>query len=56
MPLAPAHAPVVSVVPAWGFRADTGTGRWLAWLTRWTEYLAAAVLAVDVLVVFMSVI
>ena len=31
-------------------------GRWLAALMRWTEYLAGAVLAVDVLVVFTSVV
>ena len=49
-------APHGAGLPAWGFRADTGAGRWLAGLTRWTEYLSAAVLAVDVLVVFMSVI
>ncbi len=49
-------APHGAGLPAWGFRADTGAGRWLAELTRWTEYLSAAVLAVDVLVVFMSVI
>ena len=53
---APHPSGPLPVSPAWGFRSDTGTGRWLAWLTRWTEYLSAAVLAVDVLVVFMSVI
>ncbi|MBI2771290.1 MAG: TRAP transporter large permease subunit [Burkholderiales bacterium] len=45
-----------AVLPAWGFRHDTQPGRWLAWLTRWTEYLSAAVLAADVAMVFISVI
>ena len=45
-----------AVAPAWGFSLDTDAGRWLAWLTRATEALAGLVLAVDVLVVFVSVI
>lgn len=46
-----------NVAPApWGFRADTQPGRWLATLTRAIEVLSGAVLAVDVLVVFVSVI
>ena len=47
------HAPAL---PAWGFRQDTESGRWLAFVTRWIEYIAGAVLAVDVLVVFTSVV
>ena len=39
-----------------GFRLDHAAGRWLAALTRWIEYLSAAVLAADVMVVFVSVI
>ncbi|HEY4956420.1 MAG TPA: TRAP transporter small permease, partial [Caldimonas sp.] len=35
---------------------DNATGRWLVALTRWIEYLSAAVLASDVIVVFTSVI
>lgn len=46
------HAPAA----AWGFAHDTKPGRWLARLTRWTEWLSGAVLAADVLVVFLSVI
>ncbi|MBC7379517.1 MAG: TRAP transporter small permease subunit, partial [Burkholderiaceae bacterium] len=49
MTLAPA-------LPAWGFSQRTGTGRLLASLTRWIEYLAGAVLALDVAVVFTSVV
>lgn len=45
-----------ATLPAWGFRADTQPGRWLAALTRAIEVLSGAVLAVDVLVVFVSVI
>ncbi|MDB5857066.1 MAG: putative gluconate family transporter, DctM subunit, partial [Ramlibacter sp.] len=43
-------------VPSWGFAHESPPGRWLAWLTRWTEYLSGAVLAADVLTVFVSVI
>jgi tripartite ATP-independent transporter DctM subunit len=42
--------------PAWGFAHESQHGRWLARLTRWTEYLSGAVLAIDVMVVFVSVI
>lgn len=45
-----------TVSPAWGFRHDTQPGRWLAVLTRWTEYLSGAVLAADVAMVFLSVV
>ncbi len=45
-----------ATLPAWGFRADTEPGRWLAKLTRTIEVLSGVVLAVDVLVVFASVI
>jgi tripartite ATP-independent transporter DctM subunit len=41
---------------AWGFRHDSQSGRWLAALTRWTELLSGAVLAVDVAMVFLSVV
>ncbi len=44
-----------AALPVWGFRQDHEAGRWLAALTRWIEYLSAAVLAADVVVVFMSV-
>jgi len=47
----------VSAQPAaWGFRADTQPGRWLATLTRAIEVLSGLVLAVDVGVVFVSVV
>lgn len=46
------HAPAA----AWGFAHDTQPGRWLAHLTRWTEWLSGVVLAADVAVVFLSVI
>ena len=39
-----------------GFSVSHSPGRWLAWLMRITEYVAGVVLAVDVLVVFVSVI
>jgi tripartite ATP-independent transporter DctM subunit len=39
-----------------GFSVGHSPGRWLAWLMRMTEYVAGVVLAVDVLVVFVSVI
>jgi tripartite ATP-independent transporter DctM subunit len=47
---------VQAALPVWGFRQDHEAGRWLAGLTRWIECLSAAVLAADVVVVFMSVI
>ena len=45
-----------AALPAWGFRRDSSAGPWLAGLTRWIEYLSAAVLAADVVVVFLSVV
>jgi tripartite ATP-independent transporter DctM subunit len=42
--------------PALGFSVSHSSGRWLAWLMRMTEYVAGVVLAVDVLVVFISVV
>jgi len=45
-----------ATLPAWGFRTDTEPGRWLAKLTRTIEVLSGVVLAVDVLVVFASVV
>ncbi|HAL40592.1 MAG TPA: C4-dicarboxylate ABC transporter permease [Polaromonas sp.] len=42
--------------PALGFSVSHSSGRWLAWLMRITEYVAGVVLAVDVLVVFVSVV
>lgn len=47
-PIALSHAP--------GFSVSHASGRWLAWLMRMTEYLAGVVLAVDVVVVFISVV
>lgn len=47
------HLPGLS---ATGFSVASASGRWLAALMRWTEYLAGAVLALDVLVVFTSVV
>lgn len=53
----PAHPPAHgSAAPAWGFRQDSASGRWLAFVTRWLEYLAGGVLAIDVVVVFLSVV
>ncbi len=43
-------------LPGWGFRQDTRSGHWLATATRWIENLSGLVLAVDVLVVFVSVV
>lgn len=48
--------PLPPLEQATGFDASHVTGRWLAWLMRMTEYVAGAVLAVDVVVVFVSVI
>ena len=48
------HAPATPPTPA--FDLTHRAGRWLAWLMRTTEYVAGAVLAIDVLVVFVSVI
>jgi tripartite ATP-independent transporter DctM subunit len=45
-----------AALPVWGFRQDHETGPWLAGLTRSIEYLSAAVLAADVVVVFLSVV
>ncbi|HEU5293249.1 MAG TPA: TRAP transporter small permease, partial [Burkholderiaceae bacterium] len=42
--------------PAWGFRHESDAGRMLARLTVAIEWLSGAVLAVDVLLVFLSVI
>lgn len=42
--------------PALGFDASHAAGRWLAWLMRMTEYVAGVVLAIDVVVVFVSVV
>ena len=41
---------------SWGFRHETESGRWLVRLARWTEIASGVVLAVDVLVVFVSVV
>jgi tripartite ATP-independent transporter DctM subunit len=49
-------APSASLAPAWGFACDTQSGRWLARLTHAMEWLAGAVLAADVIVVFLSVV
>lgn len=48
--------PLLPLEQTTGFDASHATGRWLAWLMRMTEYVAGAVLAVDVVVVFVSVI
>ena len=53
-PEAVAHSPAQA--PAPGFSVSHPTGRWLAWLMRITEYVAGVVLAIDVLVVFVSVV
>ena len=53
----PASAIHVPPLPAaLGFDISHRAGRWLAWLMRITEYVAGAVLAVDVMVVFVSVV
>ncbi|HVR49620.1 MAG TPA: TRAP transporter large permease subunit, partial [Pseudorhodoferax sp.] len=45
-----------AAAPALGFRSDTAAGNGLARLTRATEALSGIVLAVDVVVVFLSVV
>ncbi|MGJ7524108.1 TRAP transporter large permease [Variovorax sp. GB1P17] len=54
-PGAPSMQPL-ALSPALGFDVSHASGRWLAWLMRVTEYLAGVVLAIDVVVVFISVI
>ena len=51
-----AALPHAAALPAWGFSQANLAGRGLARVTRWIEILAGLVLAVDVLVVFLSVI
>jgi tripartite ATP-independent transporter DctM subunit len=48
--------PLAPLQGATGFDASHAAGRWLAWLMRMTEYVAGAVLALDVVVVFISVV
>ena len=48
------HNPAQASPP--GFSVNHCPGRWLAWLMHMTEYVAGAVLAIDVLVVFVSVV
>ncbi|WP_082524449.1 TRAP transporter large permease subunit [Pseudorhodoferax sp. Leaf274] len=45
-----------AAAPTLGFRSDTTAGNWLGRLTRATEALSGIVLAVDVVVVFLSVV
>ena len=54
LPEALSHNPTQASAP--GFSVNHASGRWLAWLMRLTEYVAGVVLAVDVLVVFVSVV
>lgn len=54
LPEALSHNPTQASAP--GFSVNHASGRWLAWLMRMTEYVAGVVLAVDVLVVFVSVV
>jgi tripartite ATP-independent transporter DctM subunit len=54
LPEALSHNPTQASAP--GFSVNHSSGRWLAWLMRMTEYVAGVVLAVDVLVVFVSVV
>jgi hypothetical protein len=54
LPEALSHNPAQASAP--GFSVGHSPGRWLAWLMRMTEYVAGVVLAVDVLVVFVSVV
>jgi tripartite ATP-independent transporter DctM subunit len=51
-----ASLPEAAVLPAWGFSQAHHAGRGLARATRWIEILSGLVLAVDVVVVFLSVI
>jgi len=53
-PPPPAHGH--GAAPALGFATDNAAGRFLAKLMRYTEYVAGVVLAVDVVVVFLSVV
>lgn len=46
----------VGAAPTLGFRSDTTAGNWLVRLTRATEALSGIVLAIDVVVVFLSVV
>jgi len=47
---------VAAGAPPLGFRSDTTAGTWLSHLTHTTEVLSGIVLAVDVVVVFLSVV
>jgi tripartite ATP-independent transporter DctM subunit len=47
---------VAATAPPLGFRSDTTAGTWLSRLTHTTEVLSGIVLAVDVVVVFLSVV
>jgi len=47
---------VAATAPPLGFRSDTAAGTWLSRLTHTTEVLSGIVLAVDVVVVFLSVV
>ncbi|ATU63757.1 TRAP transporter large permease subunit [Piscinibacter gummiphilus] len=47
---------VAAAAPPLGFRSDTTAGTWLSRLTHTTEVLSGIVLAVDVVVVFLSVV
>ena len=51
-----AVTPSPALASAPGFSVSHSPGRWLAWLMRITESVAGVVLAVDVLVVFVSVV
>ena len=53
-PEAVTHNPAHASAP--GLSVSHSPGRWLAWLMRMTEYVAGVVLAIDVLVVFVSVV
>ena len=54
-PVAETAGPVV-LAHTWGFASERGAGRWLAGLCTLIEWLCALTLAVDVIVVFVSVI
>ena len=47
---------MAATAPPLGFRSDTAAGTWLSRLTHTTEVLSGIVLAVDVVVVFLSVV